>query len=121
MHQVLLSISLAVLFILQVVLLYRHTRQQDAEERLQLRMEQLEHSNSEFRKAIQILIRGLEQEQESAGKELQELKEAVDEMKDGVDERNNAEARMFEGLSSIFNYDVTQARKAVGADAESEE
>lgn len=47
-------------------------------------------------------------------KDLKELKEAVDQMQDGVNERNHAEAKMFEGLSNIFNYDYAQARKAVG-------
>lgn len=49
--------------------------------------------------------------------ELAELTEAVNQMKDGVVERNQAEARMFDGLTNIFNYDLSQARKAVSDDA----
>lgn len=104
MHEALLGMAVFLLLVLLAVLIYRYIRLQECAERLELRLEQVEYSNSEFKKATQVVLRGFEKD--------------LDEMKDGVDERNKAEIKMFEGLSNIFNYDVAQARGAVRADAE---
>ena len=104
MHETLLGVSILLLLILLAVLIFRYIRLQERTERLELQMIQLESSNSGFKKATQDILRTFEKE--------------LDEVKDGVDERNKAEIKMFEGLSNIFNYDVTQAREAVRADAE---
>ena len=45
------------------------------------------------------------------------LEKDVDEIKDSAIERNNEEARMFEGISNMMNYDISQAKKAVKGDA----
>lgn len=49
--------------------------------------------------------------------ELKEVKEGLDEIKDSTLERNSQEARMFEGISNMMNYDPSQAIKAVRGDA----
>lgn len=111
MHETLLGVSTLLLLILLAVLIFqyirlreRYIRLKERTERLELQMIQLESSNSGFKKATQDILRTFEKE--------------LDEVKDGVDERNKAEIKMFEGLSNIFNYDVTQAREAVRTDAE---
>ena len=104
MHETLLGVSILLLLVLLAVLFFRYIRLQERTERLELQMIQLESSNSGFKKATQSILRTFEKE--------------LDEVKDGVDERNKAEIKMFEGLSNIFNYDVTQAREAVRTDAE---
>lgn len=44
------------------------------------------------------------------------LEKDVDEIKDSAIERNSQEARMFEGISNMMNYDISQAQKAVKGD-----
>lgn len=43
---------------------------------------------------------------------LSALKEVLDDIKDSAIERNNEEARMFQGISNMMNYDISQATKA---------
>ena len=43
---------------------------------------------------------------------LSTLKEVLDDIKDSAIERNNEEARMFQGISNMMNYDISQATKA---------
>ena len=45
------------------------------------------------------------------------LEKDVDEIKDSAIERNKEEARMFEGITKMMNYDISQATKAVKGDA----
>ena len=45
------------------------------------------------------------------------LEKDVDEIKDSAIERNKEEARMFEGITNMMNYDISQATKAVKGDA----
>ena len=45
------------------------------------------------------------------------LEKDVDEIKDPAIERNKEEARMFEGITNMMNYDISQATKAVKGDA----
>lgn len=97
----------AVLLGLCFLLLWLVRRQQEEVDLLSRRVSAAESAASDLGRSTGSVL--LAQE-----KDLKALKEAVDQMQDGVTERNRAETRMFEGLSNIFNYDYAQARKAVG-------
>lgn len=101
----------AVLLGLCLLLLVLLRKQQEEVDRLSRRVSAAETQTSDLGRNIGGLL--LSQE-----KDLAAIREAVDQMQDGVNDRNRAETKMFEGLSNIFNYDYAQARKAVGDSVE---
>lgn len=88
------------------------------------RIEEAEGTVDGFRTAFDTFGQNYEEDRKHLGEcvsklqdELKEVKESLDEIKDSVIERNNEEARMFEGISNMMNYDLSQAQKAVKGNA----
>lgn len=88
------------------------------------RIQDAEDTIDGFRTAFDMFDQNYEDDRKVLGEcvcklqdELKEVKEGLDEIKDSVIERNNEEARMFEGISNMMNYDVSQATKAVKGNA----
>lgn len=88
------------------------------------RIEEAEGTIVGFRTAFDTFGQNYEEDRKHLGEcvsklqdELKEAKESLDEIKDSAIERNNEEARMFEGISNMMNYDISQAQKAVKGDA----
>ena len=77
-------------------------------ERLHELSDELEH----IRTAFDIYGSDYEEDRKAIGQELAILKESLDEIKDSVVERNLEEVRMFQGISNMMNYDISQATKA---------
>lgn len=77
-------------------------------ERLHDLSDELEH----IRTAFDIYGSEYEEDRKALGQELAILKESLDEIKDSAVERNLEEARMFQGISNMMNYDISQATKA---------
>ena len=88
------------------------------------RVKDAEETIDGFRTAFDMFGRNYEEDRKHLGEcvsklqdELMEAKESLDEIKDSAIERNKEEARMFEGITNMMNYDPSQAIKAVKGDA----
>ena len=78
-------------------------------------LERLHELSDEFehiRTAFDVYGSDYEEDRKALGQELAILKESLDEIKDSAVERNLEEARMFQGISNMMNYDISQATKA---------
>lgn len=88
------------------------------------RIREAEDAVDGFRTAFDTFGQNYEEDRKHLGEcvsklqdELREAKDSLDEIKDSTLERNSQEARMFEGISNMMNYDIYQAQKAVKGDA----
>lgn len=88
------------------------------------RIQDAEETIDGFRTAFDMFGQNYEDDRKALGEcvcklqdELKEVKEGLDEIKDSAIERNKEEARMFEGISNMMNYDISQATKAVKGNA----
>ena len=70
-----------------------------------------------FRTAFDMFGQNYEDDRKALGECVGKLQDSIDEIKDSAIERNKEEARMFEGISNMMNYDVSQATKAVKGNA----
>ena len=70
-----------------------------------------------FRTAFDTFGQNYEEDRKHLGECVNKLQESMDEIKDSAIERNKEEARMFEGITNMMNYDPSQAIKAVKGDA----
>lgn len=84
------------------------------------RIQDAEETIDGFRTAFDMFGQNYEDDRKALGEcvcklqdELKGVKEGLDEIKDSAIERNKEEARMFEGISNMMNYDISQATKAV--------
>ena len=100
------------------LLAYRQERKVFAE-----RIQDAEGGIDGFRTAFDMFGQNYEEDRKHLGEcvgklrdELEEVKDGLDEIKDSTLERNSQEARMFEGISNMMNYDPSQAMKAVKGD-----
>jgi CHAD domain-containing protein len=66
-----------------------------------------------FRTAFDMFGQNYEEDRKALGECVGKLQESLDEIKDSAIERNKEEARMFEGISNMMNYDISTAREAV--------
>lgn len=66
-----------------------------------------------FRTAFDMFGQNYEDDRKALGECVGKLQESLDEIKDSAIERNKEEARMFEGISNMMNYDISTAREAV--------
>lgn len=71
----------------------------------------------DFRTAYDMFGRNYEEDRKAIGECIGKMQESLDEVKDSAMERNIQEAKMFEGISNMMNYDHYQALKAVRDDA----
>ena len=71
----------------------------------------------DFRTAFDMFGQNYEDDRKALGECVYKLQESLDEIKDSAIERNKEEARMFEGITNMMNYDISQATKAVKGDA----
>ena len=78
-------------------------------EKLNELSDELEH----YRTAFDVFGSNYEEDRKALGQEVAILKEGLDEIKDSAVERNLEEARMFQGISNMMNYDPSQAARAV--------
>ena len=88
------------------------------------RVKAAEETIDGFRTAYDMFGQNYEEDRKALGEcvnklqdELKEAKDSLDEIKDSTLERNSQEARMFEGITNMMNYDPSQAIKAVKGDA----
>lgn len=77
------------------------------------RIQDAEDTIEGFRTAFDMFGRDYEDDRKALGECVGKLQESLDEIKDSAIERNKEEARMFEGISNMMNYDISQATKAV--------
>ena len=81
------------------------------------RIQDAEETIAGFRTAFDMFGQNYEDDRKALGECVCKIQDSIDEIKDSVIERNNEEARMFEGISNMMNYDVSQATKAVKGNA----
>lgn len=81
------------------------------------RVKDAEETIDGFRTAFDMFGRNYEEDRKHLGECVNKLQESLDEIKDSAIERNEEEARMFEGITNMMNYDPSQAIKAVKGDA----
>ena len=76
-----------------------------------------EDAVEDLRTAYDMFGQSYEDDRKALGECVNKLQESLDEIKDSAIERNKEEARMFEGISNMMNYDISQATKAVKGNA----
>lgn len=81
------------------------------------RVKDAEETIDGFRTAFDMFGQNYEEDRKALGECVNKLQESLDEIKDSAIERNKEEARMFEGITNMMNYDPSQAIKAVKGDA----
>lgn len=81
------------------------------------RVKDAEETIDGFRTAFDMFGRNYEEDRKHLGECVSKLQDSLDEIKDSAIERNKEEARMFEGITNMMNYDPSQAIKAVKGDA----
>lgn len=81
------------------------------------RVKDAEETIDGFRTAFDMFGQNYEDDRKALGECVNKLQESLDEIKDSAIERNKEEARMFEGITNMMNYDPSQAIKAVKGDA----
>lgn len=81
------------------------------------RVKSVDGNVDDFCLAFELFEQEYEDDRKALGARVNKIQEDLDEIKDSVIERNNEEARMFEGISNMMNYDVSQATKAVKGNA----
>ena len=81
------------------------------------RVKDAEDTIDGFRTAFDMFGQNYEEDRKALGECVCKLQDSLDEIKDSAIERNKEEARMFEGITNMMNYDVSQATKAVKGDA----
>ena len=81
------------------------------------RVKDAEETIDGFRTAFDMFVQNYEEDRKALGECVCKLQDSIDEIKDSAIERNSQEARMFEGISNMMNYDVSQATKAVKGNA----
>ena len=77
------------------------------------RIQDAEETIDGFRTAFDMFGQNYEEDRKALGECVSKLQDSLDEIKDSAIERNKEEARMFEGISNMMNYDISQATKAV--------
>lgn len=77
------------------------------------RIQDAEETIDGFRTAFDMFGQNYEEDRKALGECVNKLQDSIDEIKDSAIERNKEEARMFEGISNMMNYDISQATKAV--------
>lgn len=80
------------------------------------RVKDAEETIDDFRTAFDMFGQNYEDDRKALGECVNKLQESLDEIKDSSIERNVQEARMFEGITNMMNYDPSQALKAVRGD-----
>lgn len=81
------------------------------------RVKDAEETIDGFHTAFDMFGQNYEEDRKALGECVNKLQESLDEIKDSAIERNKEEARMFEGITNMMNYDTSQAIKAVKGDA----
>lgn len=81
------------------------------------RVKDAEETIDGFRTAFDMFGQNYEEDRKALGECVNKLQESMDEIKDSAIERNEQEAKMFEGITNMMNYDISQATKAVKGDA----
>lgn len=76
-----------------------------------------EDAVDDLRTAYDMFGQSYEDDRKALGECVAKLQDSLDEIKDSAMERNMQEARMFEGITNMMNYDPSQAIKAVKGDA----
>lgn len=77
------------------------------------RVKDAEETIDGFRTAFDMFGQNYEEDRKALGECVNKLQESMDEIKDSAIERNEQEAKMFEGITNMMNYDISQATKAV--------
>ena len=80
------------------------------------RIQDAEETIDGFRTAFDMFGQNYEEDRKALGECVSKLQDSLDEIKDSAIERNSQEARMFEGISNMMSYDISQAQKAVKGD-----
>lgn len=81
------------------------------------RIKDAEDTINDLRTLFDMFGQNYEDDRKALGECVYKLQESLDEIKDSAIERNKEEARMFEGITNMMNYDISQATKAVKGDA----
>ena len=81
------------------------------------RVKDAEETIDGFRTAFDMFGQNYEEDRKALGECVNKMQESLDEIKDSAIERNKQEARIFEGITNMMNYDPSQAIKAVKGDA----
>ena len=105
------------LLCIAVLVLVWHVRELWGEIDLLKTMERrTQESHTKLRKEFNSFVSVNQTDRKILLEELREAKRELDEVKETAMDRNIQEARMFEGISNMMNYDISTAREAVKGD-----
>lgn len=80
-------------------------------------IQDMEEGLDNLRTIFDTFFEGYGEDRKAIGECIAKMQDGLDEIKDSAIEKNLQEAKMFEGISNMMNYDVSTARGAVKGDA----